>query len=125
MGLRALLNVSKEQRNKLTPMQTRVKGAPRSMNDPQAKAAPAKEAIEEVLRQCESPLLVYAIKMVRDGEQAQEIVQDVASPLGRVSVGQASARLAAQPFTDYDQPEIAVARRGVAYGVNPFASCFN
>ena len=125
MGSRALLNVSKEEQNKLTPMQTRVKGAPRSMNDPQAKAAPAKEAIEEVLRQCESPLLVYAIKMVRDGEQAQEIVQDVASPLGRVSVGQASARLAAQPFTDYDQPEIAVARRGVAYGVNPFASCFN
>ncbi|MCH2386434.1 MAG: hypothetical protein MK293_14380, partial [Pedosphaera sp.] len=46
------------------------------MNDPQAKTAPAKEAIEEVLRQCESPLLAYAIKMVRDGEQAQEIVQE-------------------------------------------------
>ena len=89
MGLRALFNVSKEQQNKLTPMQTRVKGAPRSMNDPQAKTAPAKEAIEEVLRQCESPLLAYAIKMVRDGEQAQEIVQDVASPLAGVSVGQA------------------------------------
>ena len=125
MGLRALLNVSKEEQNKLTPMQTRVKGAPRSMNDPQAKAASAKEAIEEVLRQCESLLLVYAIKMVRDGEQAQEIVQDVASPLAGVSVGQASARLAVQPFTDYDQPEIAVARCGVDYGVNPFASCFN
>ena len=125
MGLRALLNVSKEEQNKLTPMQTRVKGAPRSMNDPQAKAAPAKEAIEEVLRQCESLLLVYAIKMVREGEQAQEIVQDVASPLAGVSVGQASARLAVQPFTDYDQPEIAVARCGVDYGVNPFGSCFN
>ena len=125
MGFRALLNVSKEEQNKLTPMQTRVKGAPRSMNDPQAKAAPAKEAIEEVLRQCESLLLVYAIKMVREGEQAQEIMQDVASPLAGVSVGQASARLAVQPFTDYDQPEIAVARCGVDYGVNPFASCFN
>ncbi len=76
MGLRALLNVSKGQQDKLTPMQTRVKGAPRSMNDPQAEIAPNKEAIEEVLRQCESPLLAYAIKMVRDGEQAQEIVQE-------------------------------------------------
>ena len=76
MGLRALLNVSKGQQNKLTPMQTRVKSVPRSMNDPQAKTAPAKEAIEEVLRQCESPLLAYASKMVRDGEQAQEIVQE-------------------------------------------------
>ena len=76
MGLRALLNVSKGQQDKLTPMQTRTKSAPRSMDDPQAKTAPAKEAIEEVLRQCESPLLAYAIKMVRDGEQAQEIVQE-------------------------------------------------
>ena len=61
MGLRALLNVSKGQQDKLTPMQTRVKGAPRSMNDPQAKTAPAKEAIEEVLRQCESPLLALSL----------------------------------------------------------------
>ena len=76
MGLRALLNVSKRQQDKLTPMQMCAKGAPRSMNDPQAKTAPAKEAIEEVLRQCESPLLAYAIKMVRDGEPAQEIVQE-------------------------------------------------
>ena len=72
MGLRALLNVSKGQQNKLTPMQTRVKSAPRSMDDPQAKTAPTKEAIEEVLRQCKSPLLAYAMKMVQDGEQAQE-----------------------------------------------------
>lgn len=76
MGLRALLNVSKGQQEKLTPMQMRVKYAPRSMDDSQAKTAPTKEAIEEVLRQCESPLLAYAIKMVRDGEQAQEIVQE-------------------------------------------------
>jgi len=76
MGLRALLNVSKGQQEKLTPMQTRVKGAPRSMDDPQAETAPKKEAIEEVLRQCESPLLAYAVKVVRDGEQAQEIVQE-------------------------------------------------
>jgi len=50
---------------------------------------------------------------------------NVASPLAGVSVGQARARLATQPFTDYGQPEIAVARREVAYGVNPFASGFN
>ena len=37
MGLRALLNVSKGQQNRLTPMQMRVKGAPRSMDDPKAK----------------------------------------------------------------------------------------
>ena len=76
MRLRALLNVSKGQQDKLTPMQTRVKDVSRSMNDPQPETAPKKEAIEEVLRQCESPLLAYAIKMVRDGEQAQEIVQE-------------------------------------------------
>ncbi len=73
MGLRALLNVSKGQQEKLTPMQMRVKGAPRSMDDPKAKTAPTKEAIEEVLRQCESPLLAYAIKMVRDAEQMLEL----------------------------------------------------
>tara|TARA_A100001037_G_C14997787_1_gene565553 strand:+ start:137 stop:676 length:540 start_codon:yes stop_codon:yes gene_type:complete len=46
------------------------------MDDEQTKAAPDKEPIEEVLRQCESPLLAYAMKMVQDGEQAQEIVQE-------------------------------------------------
>ena len=63
MGMRALLNLSNRQQNKLTPMQTRVKSAPRSMNDPQAKTALAKEAIEEVLRQCESPLLALFIAL--------------------------------------------------------------
>ena len=50
---------------------------------------------------------------------------NVASPLAGASVGQARARLAAQPFTDYRYPEFTVARREVAYGVNAFASCFN
>ena len=50
---------------------------------------------------------------------------NVASPLAGASVGQARVRLATQPFTDYGQPEIEVARREVAYGVNPFASGFN
>lgn len=76
MGMRALLNFSKEQQEKLTPMQMRVKASPRAMDYSQAKTDSTKEAIEEVLRQCEAPLLAYAIKMVRDGEQAQEIVQE-------------------------------------------------
>jgi hypothetical protein len=33
------------------------------MNDPQAKTAPTKEAIEEVLRQCESLLLALFIAL--------------------------------------------------------------
>ena len=37
----------------------------------------------------------------------------------------ASARLATQPFTDYGHPEFTVARREVAYGVNPFPSGLN
>ena len=51
-------------------------GAPRSMDNGQTKTTPEKEPIEEVFRQCESPLLAYAMKMVQDGEQAQEIVQE-------------------------------------------------
>ena len=50
---------------------------------------------------------------------------NVAYSLAGALVGQTRARLATQPFTDYGQPEIAVARREVAYGVNPFASDFN
>jgi hypothetical protein len=50
---------------------------------------------------------------------------NVASPLAGASVGQARARVATQPFTDYGHPEFTVARREVAYGVNPFASRFN
>ena len=50
---------------------------------------------------------------------------NVASPLAGVSVGQASGRLAIQSFTDYGKPEISVARRDVAYGVNPFPSGLN
>jgi len=50
---------------------------------------------------------------------------NVASPLAGVSVGQANARLATQLFTDYGQPEFTVARREVAYGVNPFPSGLN
>ena len=50
---------------------------------------------------------------------------NVASPLAGVSVGQASDRLAIQSFTDYGQPEISVARRDVAYGINPFPSGLN
>ena len=46
------------------------------MDDEQTKGTPEKEPIEEVFRQCESPLLAYAMKMVQDGEQAQEIVQE-------------------------------------------------
>lgn len=37
MGLRALLYVSKGQQDELTPMQTRVKDAHLSMDDPQAE----------------------------------------------------------------------------------------
>jgi hypothetical protein len=33
--------------------------------------------------------------------------------------------LANQPFIDYGQPEFTVARREVAYGVNPFPSGLN
>jgi len=50
---------------------------------------------------------------------------NVASPLAGASFGQASARLATQPFTDYGHPEFTVARREVAYGVNPFPSGLN
>ena len=50
---------------------------------------------------------------------------NVASPLAGVSFGQASGRLVMQPFTDHGQPEMAVAQREVAYGVNPFASALN
>jgi hypothetical protein len=50
---------------------------------------------------------------------------NLASPLAGVSVGQASGRLAIQSFTDYGQPEISVARRDVAYGINPFPSGLN
>ena len=50
---------------------------------------------------------------------------NVASPLAGASVGQARARLATQPFTDYGYPEFTVTRREVAYGVNLFASGFN
>jgi RNA polymerase sigma-70 factor (ECF subfamily) len=46
------------------------------MDDEQTKGTPEKEPIEEVFRQCESPLLAYAMKMVQDWEQAQEIVQE-------------------------------------------------
>ena len=58
----------------LTPMQKRLKSSPRSM-DNLPETAKKKETIEEVFRQCESPLVAYAIKMIQDGEQAQEIVQ--------------------------------------------------
>ena len=50
---------------------------------------------------------------------------NVSSPLAGASLGQASARLATQPFIDYGQPEFTVARREVAYGVNPFPSGSN
>ncbi len=50
---------------------------------------------------------------------------NVTSPLAGASIGQASARLTTQPFTDYGHPEFAVARREVAYGVNPFQSGLN
>ena len=33
--------------------------------------------------------------------------------------------VATQPFTDYGHPEFTVARREVAYGVNPFPSGLN
>ena len=41
---------------------------------------------------------------------------NVASPLAGASVGQARARLATQPFTDYGQPEIALGARGCLWG---------
>ncbi len=50
---------------------------------------------------------------------------NVTSPLAGASRGQASSRLAAQPFIDYGQPEFTVVRREVAYGVNPFPSGLN
>ena len=50
---------------------------------------------------------------------------NVSSPLAGASLGQASARLATQPFTDYGHPEFTVARREVACGVNPFPSGLN
>ena len=50
---------------------------------------------------------------------------NVASPLAGASLGQASGRLAIQPFADYGQPEFTVAQREVAYGVNPFPSALN
>ena len=50
---------------------------------------------------------------------------NVASPVAGASLGQASARLVTQPFTDYGHPEFTVARREVAYGVNPFPSGLN
>jgi len=50
---------------------------------------------------------------------------NVSSPLAGASLGQASSRLGTQPFIDYGQPEFTVARREVAYGVNPFPSGLN
>ena len=75
MGLRVFKRDSKGQSKRLTATGAS-DGAPLSMDDEQTKAAPDKEPIEEVFRQCESPLLAYAMKMVQDGEQAQEIVQE-------------------------------------------------
>ena len=50
---------------------------------------------------------------------------NVSSPLAGASLGQASSRLGTQPFIDYGQPEFTMARREVAYGVNPFPSGLN
>ncbi len=50
---------------------------------------------------------------------------NVSSPLAGASRGQASSRLGTQPFIDYGQPEFTMARREVAYGVNPFPSGLN
>ncbi len=50
---------------------------------------------------------------------------NVASPVAGASLGQASARLVTQPFTDYGHPEFTVALREVACGVNPFPSGLN
>ena len=46
-------------------------------------------------------------------------------PMAGASLGQASAHLVTQPFTDYGHPEFTVARREVAYGGNPFPSGLN
>ncbi len=50
---------------------------------------------------------------------------NVSSPLAGASRGQASSRRGTQPFIDYGQPEFTMARREVAYGVNPFPSGLN
>lgn len=50
---------------------------------------------------------------------------NVASPLAGATVGRTSGRLVIQPFTDFGQPEIAMARREVAYGISPFTSGLN
>ena len=75
MGLRVFKKDSKGQQERLATANAS-QGAPRSMDNGQTKTTPEKEPIEEVFRQCESPLLAYAMKMVQDGEQAQEIVQE-------------------------------------------------
>ena len=48
-----------------------------------------------------------------------------ASAISGASLGQALGRLEVRPFSDIGRPEIAVARREVAYGIGPFPSALD